>query len=83
MPPQTPELVDPLVVAHLQSEFAKLNTKNKLNVEPLHSGKPWVADVKHWNFEAAKKATEVRLFVACPTKDTSTDVRAIYFSDRV
>jgi hypothetical protein len=26
----------------------------------LHSGKPWVADWKHWNYTAAIKATEVR-----------------------
>jgi len=29
-----------------------------MQVEYLHGGKPWVADVKHWNFEAAKKAIE-------------------------
>jgi Cys-Gly metallodipeptidase DUG1 len=32
-----------------------------MEVEYLHGGKPWVADVRHWNFEAAKKAIEVRL----------------------
>ncbi|KAH0831078.1 hypothetical protein J3R83DRAFT_13623 [Lanmaoa asiatica] len=32
--------------------------KNKMNVEYLHGGKPWVADVNHWNFEAARKAIE-------------------------
>ncbi|KAH7882913.1 hypothetical protein F5I97DRAFT_146483 [Phlebopus sp. FC_14] len=58
VPPQTPEKVIPLVKAYLESEFAKLNSKNKLEVEYLHGGKPWVADVKHWNFEAAKKAIE-------------------------
>ncbi|KIJ59897.1 hypothetical protein HYDPIDRAFT_32771 [Hydnomerulius pinastri MD-312] len=58
VPPQTPEAVIPLVKAYIESEFAKLNSKNKMNVEYLHGGKPWVADVKHWNFEAAKKAIE-------------------------
>ncbi len=69
VPPQTPEAVNPLVIAYLQSEFAKLNSKNKLHIEDLHGGKPWVADHKHWNFEAAKRATEVRtisrFFVTC------------------
>lgn len=57
VPPQTPEAVDPLVITYLKSEFAKLNSKNTLIIENLHGGKPWVADHKHWNFEAAKKAT--------------------------
>lgn len=58
VPPQTPEKIIPLVNAHLEAEFAKFNSKNKMEVEFLHGGKPWVADVRHWNFEAAKKAIE-------------------------
>ncbi|KIK93022.1 hypothetical protein PAXRUDRAFT_12891 [Paxillus rubicundulus Ve08.2h10] len=58
VPPQTPELVIPLVTGYIQSEFAKLNSKNKMTVEYLHGGKPWVSDVNHWNFEAAKRAIE-------------------------
>lgn len=61
MPPQTPEKIIPLVNVYLESEFAKLNSKNEMQVEYLHGGKPWVADVRHWNFEAAKKAIQVRL----------------------
>ena len=59
MPPQTPESVDPLVISYITGEFAKLKSKNKLTIENLHGGKPWVADVNHWNFEAAKAATRV------------------------
>jgi hypothetical protein len=70
VPPQTPERVDPLVIAYLESEFAKLNSKNKLTVESLHGGKPWVADVNHWNFEAAKAATRVRLSSTLGRRDT-------------
>jgi len=58
VPPQTPEKVDPLVIAYLKAEFAKLNSKNTLHIENLHGGKPWVENFKHWNYEAAKKATE-------------------------
>ncbi|PPQ82701.1 hypothetical protein CVT25_009398 [Psilocybe cyanescens] len=58
VPPQTPEKIKPLVVNHLQKAFATLGSKNKLTVEELHGGKPWVADHRHWNFEAAKKATK-------------------------
>ncbi|KAF9045441.1 hypothetical protein BJ165DRAFT_1477418 [Panaeolus papilionaceus] len=57
VPPQTPALVDPLVIDHLEKEFAKLETKNTLKIENLHGGKPWVADHRHWNYEAAKRAT--------------------------
>lgn len=61
VPNQTPELVDPLVVKYLKAEFAKLGTKNKLVIECLHGGKPWVADPDHWNYKAAAKATKVSL----------------------
>lgn len=34
-----------------------------MKIENLHDGRPWVADHKHWNYEAARRATEVcRLF---------------------
>ncbi|KAH9474594.1 Cys-Gly metallodipeptidase dug1 [Psilocybe cubensis] len=58
VPPQTPEKINPLVFEHLEKAFAALGTKNKLVVEELHGGKPWVADHRHWNFEAAKRATK-------------------------
>ncbi|KAF8173699.1 hypothetical protein BJ912DRAFT_991680 [Pholiota molesta] len=58
VPPQTPDAVDPLVIAHLEKAFAALGSKNKLVIENLHGGKPWIADHRHWNFEAAKKATK-------------------------
>jgi Cys-Gly metallodipeptidase DUG1 len=64
VPPQTPELVDPLVIAYLEAEFGKLGSKNTLTVENLHGGKPWIADVNHWNFQAAKVATEVSAYAA-------------------
>ena len=38
----TPDLVDPIVINYLEGEFSKLNSKNKLKVENLHGGKPWV-----------------------------------------
>ena len=60
MPLQTLNLnIDPLVIAHLEEAFAKRESKNRLTVENLHGGKPWVTDHRHWNFEAAKKATKV------------------------
>ncbi|KAJ7476722.1 hypothetical protein FB451DRAFT_1132063 [Mycena latifolia] len=58
VPPQTPAAVEPLVVSYLENEFAKLGTKNRVEIEMLNSGMPWVADWKHWNYVAAIKATE-------------------------
>jgi len=58
VPPQTPDNVDPLVIKYLSAEFAKLGSKNTINIEDLHGGKPWVENYKHWNYEAAHRATE-------------------------
>jgi len=58
VPPQTPDKVAPLAISYLEAEFAKLNSKNKLRVYLEHGGKPWVADIKHWNYEAAVRATQ-------------------------
>lgn len=54
----------------MEQEFAKLNSKNKLKIENLHGGKPWVADYKHWNYEAATRATEVCI----PSISTNVDL---------
>jgi len=61
VPPQTPENVDPLVIKYLHDEFAKFGSKNSIRVENTHGGKPWVENYKHWNYEAAHRATEVTL----------------------
>lgn len=42
VPNMTPENVDGIVIKYLKDEFAKLGSKNKLTVENLHGGKPWV-----------------------------------------
>jgi Cys-Gly metallodipeptidase DUG1 len=50
--------VNDAVYKYIHSEFAKLNSKNKLKVFCQHSGKWWVASPHHWNFSAAAKAVE-------------------------
>ncbi|KAJ5118535.1 Cys-Gly metallodipeptidase dug1 [Penicillium atrosanguineum] len=50
--------VNKLVFDHIKAEFAKLNSKNTLDVWLQHDGKWWVASPKHWNFTAASKAVE-------------------------
>ncbi|PIL29256.1 hypothetical protein GSI_09306 [Ganoderma sinense ZZ0214-1] len=56
--PQTPELIELLVKAHLEKEFAKLQTKNVLTIKNIGDGMPWVTDPKDPNYEAASRATE-------------------------
>ncbi|CAG7850464.1 Cys-Gly metallodipeptidase dug1; AltName: Full=GSH degradosomal complex subunit DUG1 [Serendipita indica DSM 11827] len=58
VPDMLPVDVDRLVTEYIKSIFNQLNSKNKLEVESLHGGKPWVADPNHWNYVAAAKATE-------------------------
>jgi Cys-Gly metallodipeptidase DUG1 len=50
--------VNKLVYKYINDEFAKLGSKNNLEVSLQHAGKWWVASPKHWNFSAASKAVE-------------------------
>ncbi|CAK7226901.1 hypothetical protein SBRCBS47491_006385 [Sporothrix bragantina] len=47
-----------LVFKYVKEQFAKLGSKNTLQVGALHTGNWWVASPKHWNFSAAAKAVE-------------------------
>lgn len=47
-----------IVCKYVRDVFAKLQSKNTLNVFPQHCGQWWVASPKHWNFSAAAKAVE-------------------------
>ena len=50
--------VHDLVFKYVRDEFAKLGSKNTLDVSCQHDGKWWVASPKHWNFSAARKAVK-------------------------
>jgi len=58
VPDMKPEAVTEAVYKYVKDEFAKLNSKNKLNVYLQHDGKWWVASPSHWNFSAAAKAVK-------------------------
>ncbi|TPX30487.1 hypothetical protein SmJEL517_g05947 [Synchytrium microbalum] len=58
VPNQLPEEITALVKKYLDLEFAKLKTKNTMKLSCGHAGKSWVADINHWNYEAAARATE-------------------------
>jgi Cys-Gly metallodipeptidase DUG1 len=59
VPNMTPEAVDARVLPYLEEEFRKLGSRSKLKVKALQGGMPWVADPEHWNYVAAKQATEL------------------------
>jgi Cys-Gly metallodipeptidase DUG1 len=48
--------VNELVFQYVRDEFAKLNSKNTLDVYCQHEGKWWITSSGHWNFTAASKA---------------------------
>ena len=58
VPDMQSDRVDKLVFRHVQDEFAKLRSKNVLDVSLQQAGNWWVASPKHWNFSAASKAVE-------------------------
>ncbi|KAB8245255.1 hypothetical protein BDV35DRAFT_381620 [Aspergillus flavus] len=58
VPNMESEDVNKLVFDYIKAEFAKLNSKNTLDVWLQHDGKWWVASPKHWNFTAAGKAVK-------------------------
>ncbi|KAF2020383.1 CNDP dipeptidase [Aaosphaeria arxii CBS 175.79] len=60
--------IDPvtkLVEEHVNQEWAKLGSKNKMKFNVVHCGKWWVEDPNHPNYTAAAKAVE-RVFGVKP-----------------
>jgi Cys-Gly metallodipeptidase DUG1 len=57
--------VTKLVEKHVNAEWAKLKSKNKMKFNVLHCGKWWVEDPNHPNYTAAAKAVE-RVFGVKP-----------------
>ena len=44
---------------YLEGQFDSLISRNKMEVNVLGTGEPWVSDADHWNFEAGRVATRV------------------------
>jgi len=57
--------VTALVEKHVNEEFAKLKSKNKMKFNVMHVGKWWVEDPNHPNYTGAAKAVE-RVFGVKP-----------------
>ncbi|KJE96700.1 glutamate carboxypeptidase [Capsaspora owczarzaki ATCC 30864] len=59
VPNQEPEEIIRLAIEFINAEFAKLKSGNKIHVSARKPpGKPWVSDVNHANFVAARKAVK-------------------------
>ena len=50
--------VTELVYKFIKAEFAKLDSKNTLDIQLIHDGRWWKASPTHWNFSAASKAVQ-------------------------
>jgi Cys-Gly metallodipeptidase DUG1 len=58
VPDMDPHKLFELVQKHVESEFAKLKTKNKMSISQGHGAKAWLGDTNDKNFTAGIKATE-------------------------
>mmetsp|Transcript_12211 Transcript_12211/g.29096 ORF Transcript_12211/g.29096 Transcript_12211/m.29096 type:complete len:513 (+) Transcript_12211:77-1615(+) len=58
VPDQDPKHIEKCVTTHLETEFAKLQSPNKLEIEMIHGAVAWLSDPKHPNYQAAARAIE-------------------------
>jgi len=65
VPNQEPQVLEKLVVDHLEKKFKERNSPNKLKVSMDHGAKSWVADFNHPHYQAAKNAVS-RVFNVVP-----------------
>lgn len=56
VPNQEPEVLEKLVVDHLEKKFKERNSPNKMKVSMDHGAKSWVSDFNHPHYQAAKNA---------------------------
>jgi len=84
--PQTPDIIRPLVENFLDAEFAKLKSKNTMDVKFEVGILPWVGEKNHWNFQAADAATRtVHGISLAPdyTREGGSDPIALRIQDRL
>ncbi|KAI0634043.1 CNDP dipeptidase [Trametes polyzona] len=57
--PQMRDKVTHVVKKYVCDQFDAIGTKNKMCIDRLDGADAWVTDYKHWNYEAAAKATQM------------------------
>mmetsp|Transcript_52054 Transcript_52054/g.77739 ORF Transcript_52054/g.77739 Transcript_52054/m.77739 type:complete len:539 (-) Transcript_52054:406-2022(-) len=58
VPDQDPKEIEKCVRAHLEREFASLQSPNEMTLEMTHGAPAWFSNPKHPNFEAAAAAIQ-------------------------
>ncbi|CAB9500595.1 Cys-Gly metallodipeptidase DUG1 [Seminavis robusta] len=58
VPDQKAAQIESVVKEHVEAEFAKLGSPNKMSIKMSHGAKAWLSSPNHPNFQAASKATE-------------------------
>ncbi|GMI06735.1 hypothetical protein TrRE_jg9327 [Triparma retinervis] len=58
VPDQNPKQIAEVVTKHLEEEFSKINSPNKMWVKAHHGAKAWLSSTDHPNYEAAKSAVK-------------------------
>ncbi|CAE7887773.1 CNDP2, partial [Symbiodinium sp. KB8] len=58
VPDMDPAKVEELVRAHVEAEFAKLNSPNKIKVSMGHAGRAWLSNYDSPNYVAARTAVK-------------------------
>ncbi|KAJ8656889.1 hypothetical protein O0I10_007486 [Lichtheimia ornata] len=58
VPDMDPEKVTELVCKYVNDEFAKLGSKNSMEIKCSHAGNHWLSSPDHWTYVAASKAVE-------------------------
>lgn len=53
-----PKKIYDQVNSYVKQVFDKLNSPNKMTLFSTHGDPAWVTDIKHFNYIAAKNATE-------------------------
>lgn len=56
VPDQDPEKIARLVKTHVEQEFAKLGSPNRMELEYFHGAKAWLSSPNHPNYQAAAAA---------------------------
>jgi nonspecific dipeptidase len=58
VPDQDPKRIEKVVRAHIDREFAKTGSPNKMKLEMMHGAKAWLSSPNHPNYNAAAMAIE-------------------------
>ncbi|KAK3886228.1 hypothetical protein Pcinc_009610 [Petrolisthes cinctipes] len=59
VPDQTPEFVTKVTIDHLNKQWTKRDSPNKMKAYHFHGGRCWMSDPSHANYDAGRRATKL------------------------